>query len=332
MTNNEQVIKIIREYVEPKKHVLALERIHKYVFDEDVSFTGFDEAVREYRARNISDSDLRNFVSESKRVVEGGSAMISETYFNILEPDTLTLESVEDMLSSTQFDPNSRGEEREGFEYTRYDDKETIEGKYVYVDVSRELSYSGEPEQYVSEGAIDFEIVPEQNLLVLKSTGVIDVQKTKSIFRRKTEMDIGVAGDLTNLDAETTSQRIEDFKNSFGGDDADSNEVPIFLRVDDLRLHKPEEEGSDEESEVQLTAIDFEGRAISEHPQVIDRIEDGWRIKKMVSKVQYKEEIFEVTVAGTSMMGYGKVADFVSRPKGESLIADIREKYLEYIA
>jgi len=343
MRNSEDVVEIVQDYIAPKESasVYNLERIHKSVFKEDKQFSDIEEAVKHYKRREISDSEYDDFIGTSKRVIEDGNGMISETYFDIIEPESISLDDVKNTLSDTPYNRNQRGDRKEGFKFEVNEEKGSVSGRYIYVDVDHELSYTGNPQEDISEGSVEFEIFPNQNLLILRSTSVVKVQKTKGIFDRKTDLNIGVLGDLTTVDAETASEKMDDFKNSFADEDDDQDEVPRFIRVDDLNLHKPdpalqdEEQESDEEEdpdEVELTAIDFEGRAIAEHPRVVELIEDGWRIKKMVCKVQFQSEIFEVTVAGTSMMGYGKVAEFVSWSKGQELIPEVRNRFLENIA
>jgi hypothetical protein len=330
MTLADRAIEIVEEYIEPGSHYIAMERVHRNTFDEDVSFDGFDEAKQEYRRKDWDLNTLRDFAAEARQVVEGGDGYISETYFDILKPETPSKEYIREEFDNIPYQADEKSEDRAGFQYEELEDE--IDGRYVYVDIDTNISYSGRVNRLVDEGSLEFRILPEEKILILQSTSVIDVQKTKSIISKKTNLEIGVSGDLTALDHDLAASRIDDFRDSFLSEEeaGDVAEDPVLIRVDDLEIHRPEIEaengGEDEEI---LTGIDFEGIAIADHPEVRARIDEGWMIKKLECRVRYKEALFNVTVAGTSVMGYAKISNFTSRPKARELMTDIREKFQE---
>ena len=339
MTKSQKILDLIDEYVEPHKDgsVLALNVAHEYVFGENPNFELYADAREEYSNRNWSDREFKRFVAETKRVVENNQSMVPETYFIITKPENPSTKTIKAQLDDQKYDPDATGKDRAGFQYREVDGE--IDGRYIYVDVNTSVTYSGDVEQPVTESAIEFRIVPSRDLVILQSTSVVKVQKAKSIFRKKTGLDITVAGDLTLFDNEEAAERVEKFRDSFEPRDSQDREKPAIIQVFDLRLenptsagNSPEDDDDDDEIKMELTDIDFEGTDIADHPKVRDEIDNGWIIKRLSANVRYQTEVMEVTIAGTSMMGYAKVENFTSRDRAEELEEDVRERYLKYIA
>ena len=197
MTKPQKILDLIDQYVEPHKdgNVLVLKMAHENVFGESPDFETFADAREEYRNKSWGDKEFKRFVAEVKRAIEGNPAMLPETYFIITKPQNPSLKTIKKQLDERQYDPTKTGEERAGFQYREVDDE--IDGRYIYVDVDTSASYSGDVNKPVTESAVEFRINPSRNLLIIESTSIVKVQKSKSIFRRKTGLDIQVAGDLT---------------------------------------------------------------------------------------------------------------------------------------
>jgi len=338
MTKSQKILDLIDQYVEPDKdgNVLVLNMAHENVFGENPDFETFADAREEYRNRSWDEMEFKRFVAETKRAIEANQSMLPETYFIITKPQNPSLKTIKKQLDERRYDPTKTGEERAGFQYREVDDE--INGRYIYVDVDTSASYSGEVNHPVTESAVEFRIIPRRNLLIIESTSVVKVQKSKSIFRDKTGLDIQVAGDLTLYGHEDAANRVRKFRESFESRDSENQDKPAIVQVHDLKLERDlaqensADKDDDNEPTMELTDIDFEGTDIADHPKVQSEIEDGWTIKRLSASIRYKMELMDVTIAGTSMMGYGKIDNFTSRQKAEELKEQVRDRYLTYIA
>lgn len=339
MSRSQKILELIDEYVLPHKdgNILALEMAHNYVFGEKPGFDGYADAREEYKNRDWSKSEFEWFVAECKRVVETNQSMIPESYFIIVTPENPTLKTIKSQLDEKPYQPEASGKDRAGFHYT--ESNRHIDGRYIYVDVDTNVTYSGDVNNPVTESAIEFKILPEKNLLIVESSSVVKVQKAKSIFRKNTGLDITIAGDLTLFDNKEAADRVEMFRKSFAPRDSTDQNEPALVEVHDLQLKNPTSTGSaveddddNDEIKMKLTDIDFEGTDIAEHPKVRSEIEDGWIIKRLSANVRYKQELMNVTIAGNSVLGYTKIENFTSRAKAEELSEDVRNRYLKFIA
>ncbi|NUC72516.1 hypothetical protein HTZ84_09380 [Haloterrigena sp. SYSU A558-1] len=283
-----------------------------------------------------------------KEVVDEGVTRIPESYFDITEITTLdgiTSEldrnllgeqnglSLSDEVSEladvdlTQLNTEQPGrsavsDARHGFDYEV--DGDTITGRYVYTDVQRDITPNGQVERLVSEGSIPFRIIPHLNLLIVETTSVIDVQKTKSAFNKNTNMDIVVCGDITAV-YEDAPEMMDTFRSSFADQDGDPDE-PKVLGTDVVQLYNPH---GDSENEVKK--IDLEGQNIAGHPLIEERLEDDYIIKGLTTTIDFEDSIFEVAVAGTGTMGYAKIEGVGEYEKGQRLMNEVRSRYLRHL-
>ncbi len=304
-----------------------MERIHRSYFGEEVEFTSWSDAYEDYHNRNWSEHEARDFVRQCKQIVEGPGDL-PETYFKIIDPENIDLQTVEEELSDIAYDPDAEGSDREGFEYRIVDGE--VDGRYIYTDVETQVSFSGGVNDYVSEGAIEFRIDPSQNLLILETTRVVEVQKAKSYFNR-TNFNIVVCRNLTAMPDDAVD-RVNSFIDSFA--EEVEEEGPTLLSVDGVKLHNPPNMRDDEEDEeeVSLKNIDFNGSNVREHPEIRDHLDRNWIIKNIEAAVHYDDSLFTLKMAGTEVMGYSKIEDVNNYDKGNELINEVRSRYLEHIA
>lgn len=100
---------------------------------------------------------------------------------------------------------------------------------------------------------------------------------------------------------------------------------PELLEVHKIKMYNPQT-GVEEN----LRKIDFEGDDIFGHDDIEERRSDGWIINGLTAKVEYRNALFEVMVAGNEVMSYVKVSDIGSYSDGQDLVAEVRQHFLEH--
>lgn len=333
----EQVSNVLLNYVKPNHvHLITVQRLYRNLTGDSIEFTDFDEAEEAFLEIDWDDSTLLDFVDQVKQIVEKGENRISETYFDIIEPDSISQGFIENELSEPSYDPDASGEEKDGFEYQVGDDG-NIRGRYVYTDIETNLTFNGDIQPTTSDGFIQFEINPQLNLLIIKSTSVIDVQKARKFFNNKTSIEFAPAADFTTH-TDGSTERINDFLSEFHDGIPDEEvDVPGLLQVDTIKLEDTTEstsdEDSDEESGQQLENIQFEGHDIQNDEEVQSYLGDDspWVIKKLEAEVYYEGDDFKVTIGATSMMSYGKVSDSTDWNAITDISEMVREWFLRHL-
>lgn len=324
----DRIINLIEQYIRPA-NLLTMERIHKNVFDEKVEFTRWDQVFNKYRDYNWTREEVQKFVRISKQIVENSSGSIPESYFSIIEPDDISLEYISNELDRIPYDQDAEGEEKEGFVYK--ENNGIIEGRYVYVDVETEVYYSGDTDNLVKEGAIEFRLIPEKKLLIVESTKVADIQKAQSYFQKKTNLELKVCGDLTVYqNTDEPVRRIDSFRESFSESREETDDEPVLLRIDNIQLRDPTI--SDEPDDQTIEKIDFDGRSLAEHEEIRDYTDDGWIIKGFEAPVFYDGNNYELKVSGNEVMGYVRIKNVKDFEQGRELVDKLRQRYLEHIA
>ncbi|WP_459988040.1 hypothetical protein, partial [Natrinema sp. JCM 9743] len=299
-----RIIELVENYVRPGSHLLTAERIHKNVFEEEIDFTRWEQVVNRYEQRSWTVEEAKEYARQAKQIVEDSSSAIPESYFTIVEPEDLSVSRVKEELNRIEYDPDASGEEKEGFEYKYIGEEDLIDGRYVFVDVESTITYSGELKELTREDAFEFRISPDDNLLIIESTKVTDIQKAKSYFGKKTNFNIDIKGDLTRYqDPEVPVEKIDDFRNSFYSDREDApDSEPVLLQVDDIQLTDPTI--SEDEQEEMIEQINFEGKNIADHKEVRGYIEDEWIIKGFEAPVFYDGDLYSLKISGNEVMGY----------------------------
>ncbi|WP_306056950.1 hypothetical protein [Natronococcus wangiae] len=344
------VLDVIENYVRGEVPLAGAERIFEEFTGDRPSFSKWEEVSNTARDINWTGDKVREFVAIAKEVVDEGVTRIPESYFDITE--ITTLEGI-----TSELDRNLLGEQsgltlsdevseladvdlrtlnsdserpgrstisdvREGFDYN-VDDGE-VTGRFVYTDVQREITPNGQIERLVSEGSIPFRILPQLNLLIVETTAVIDVQKTKSIFNKNTNMDLIVCGDITAV-YEDAPEMMDAFRSSFADEDGEPDE-PKVLGTDIVQLYNPHGE-----SENEVKKIDLEGNNIAGHPLIQERLDEDYIIKGLTTTIDFEDSIFEVSVAGTGTMGYAKIEGVGEYEKGQRLMKEVRTRYLRHL-
>lgn len=338
MTNDdnnyqEKVIEVLRDYVQANRtHTATIERIYRNVTGDSIELSNYDEAEEAFSEIDWSDSLLLEYVDQVKQVVEKGENRVPETYFDIVEPDSFSLDYIKEQLSEPKYNPDKSGEEKEGFRIQIRDGK--VHGRYVYIDVDTKLTFSGEIQPTTSDGFIQFEIDPDNKLLIIKSTSVIDIQKSRKYFDRKTSFEIAPSADYTTH-TDGSVERINDFLSKFhDGIPSDGDEVPGLLQVDTIKLEDTSPESDDDEEETDghnIENIQFEGHDIKNDDEVQSYLgpDTPWVIKKLEAEIYYKGEKFKVTIGTTGMMSYSKVSDSTDWDASTDLSQSVRKWFLE---
>lgn len=265
-TYEEKVTNVLQNYAKPNRtHLITISRIYENITNDSVQFSSFDEAIESFTYIEWDDDTLLKFVDQIKQVVEKGGNRISETYFDITEPDTISTSFIERELSEPAYDPNEDGEKKEGFEYQVSDDG-NIHGRYVYTDITTNLTFSGEIQPTMSDGFVQFEIDPARSLLIIKSTSVVDIQKSRRYFGEKTSISFAPSADYTtHIDG--AIERINNFLSEFhNGIPSENKNIPGLMQVSTIKLEDTSGDSDDEEDDddnrQQVDNIQFEGHDI----------------------------------------------------------------------
>jgi len=345
------VLDIVENYFRPEVNLLAAERLLGPFTEDDLEFTEWSQVKRKCTSLEWNEENTREFSARAKEIVESGVTRISESYFDVTSPSNPTISditdelnrnrlheqesigdvegisdvSLSDLAGSSNSQPGQSGRQtyREGFQYTV--DESSLSGSFTYTDISREIAPNGDVRRLIREGSIPFRVLPDDELLISETTSVIKVQKTKSIFKKHTQIDLVVCGNIT-ADPEEGAMQMDRFRNSFPrGEDAPEDE-PAILGTDEVKLYNPNAEGQND-----VKSMDLEGNNIAGHPYITERLEEGWLVKGITSTVDFEGSIFEVTVAGSQTMGYAKVEGVGEYDRGRRLIDNVRDRYLQYL-
>jgi len=313
----DKVREIIEGYISQNSHLLAMERIHQNFWDEEREFTNWTEVLDIYLNRSWSNEEVKELAQLSKRIVEG-SDEIAESYFRIVDPKNVGLESIKEELDSSLYDAEADPGERDGFQYEI--DEGIIQGRYIYTDISTEVSHAGDVNEYVSEGAIEFRILPEESLLITESTRVVDIQKTKSYFNNSTDLSLAVYADLT-AHPDKALDRYDNFIQYFnqGGE---SNNLEL-LNIGQVSLHNPNHE------ENELIDISLEGDELLHHPKMDELLNDGWLPKGAEFSVMYRENIFKIKFSANNVMCYLKIGGIRDFKMARELMETVRNHFLQ---
>lgn len=335
MTYEERIREIIRSYLQSNGlHLMTVERLYENLTNNEIEFSEWDEIEKEFVDLDWNKDLMSQFAELSKQIVEKGESRISETYFDIIEPDAITVEDLRNELGREPYDPDASGKEKEGF---RFDVTENnhITGQYVYIEVDEQLTFDGEFRTPISEGFFDFEIVPEDSLLIVQSTKLEHVQKAKRYFGNKTNIEIVVSADYTTHYQDAV-ERVNRFLNSFGQGEQESSGDPMLLPIELITLHDPRDEveagnDTDNTGNPEIENIEFDGHDLANVPEVEEHLREGWIIKKLVAQVKYKDDIFKITIGVNSIMSYGKVSGSPDHAKSLELSEGVRERFKQHL-
>jgi hypothetical protein len=107
-----------------------------------------------------------------------------------------------------------------------------------------------------------------------------------------------------------------------------SSDQPEIREITDVKMYNPEQDETDP-----LKKIDFEGATdIFEHEDIIERRRNGWVITGFEAQVAFRDLIYEVTIAGNSMMGYVTVDGIKNPSDGDVLLEIMRDAFAEHIS
>lgn len=308
----QQVRKIVREYLQPNITLHDAERLQRAFDNQEVSFVDWNDVATYYEKQEWDRDKLQEFVSVCKDLVESGRTSIAETYFNFTDPE-LSREDILVELDRYPYDEQEGGASQEGFIYEEQDNG-VISGRYIEVDIRTDLSWSGDLIQLTSERSISFRIHPEDSLLIIEGSSVIDTQKAKSVFSRLISLPI------TTLSVEAANEDIE-IVNSFFDELSESPGLE-FIRIDKMSLNSP--------VDVNVAEIEISGRDILSSTEVSDRLDEGWQPKKVTGLIKYQNETFEITLGLTEVMSYAKVGEIYDYRTGKELMDTVREIFISY--
>jgi hypothetical protein len=209
-----QALQVIRDYIKRKKGLVTMEEIHNRIFEENQTFTTWKSVEEFYESVEWEQEKFEEFLLTAREHVEGGFDRISESYFDIQQPENLTTQLATNMLDEALYDENPpEDEEPDGFRYET-DEDGVVHARYIHTDVRTNVTATGEVDQLTSEDAVTFRIHPDQQLMVVESTYPPDVQRMKGAIRKKTSMAATVCGSLSS-NYEEANARVKNFQDSF---------------------------------------------------------------------------------------------------------------------
>jgi len=330
---NERAIYVIEEYISKKKGTVAMENIHRRVFDEQVTFSTWKEVKDRYKSIDFDPELFENFLLTAREIVEGGLDRISEAYFNINKPDELTTDVVTGILDQYLFDNRQDAEEPDGFDY-EVDNDDIVQASYIYADVSTDITATGQIEETTQEDSVSFRVNPSRRLIVVESTYPPDVQRMKGILRRHTSFAVTICGSLTS-DPDEANKRVSDFEDSFVEISFDPDDegkvtpeqddgIPRLEAIEEVMLYNA---GSDDE---QIERIDYEGSNLLDHDIIQERLKEDYVMRGLSASVWFNGDPFTIAFSGSDMMGYAKVEEIQNYPKASVLMDDLRDRFLEH--
>lgn len=204
--------------------------IYERIFDDYDADTGviladMDEAIDRLIEKDWDSEMFDLFVNTVREVIDGGAGSFPETYFDITQPTSLSLDRVKHELDQKPYRPEaSNDEERDGFQY-EVDGDGVVHVTWYYTSINRGITGIGNVQTTTSEESIQFRINPSRSLLVVESTYPISVQKMKRVIREETpNMSMDVAGVDPKDEDISFKDRIDSFRNTF--ETLDEDEIP----------------------------------------------------------------------------------------------------------
>lgn len=207
------VRQVINEYIRPDSTLATMEGIHEELFGEPRDFTRWDDVEKAYMEIDWDDETYSRFLELAREFVEGDTETMSESYFDIVEPEENLSETVLRELSAREAQESEDFGMEEGFVHRERDDG-VIEGTYYYADVSIEITAEPDIRPQPNPKSINFRIDPDERLLIVETTYPAYVQKIQAVFNNETEIDVAISGDLTVF-PEQADQRVISFINQF---------------------------------------------------------------------------------------------------------------------
>lgn len=153
------------------------------------------------------------FLEIAREHVEGDTETVSESYFDIVEPEEDIGEKFKRELSAKEVreDPDLGVEE--GFSLRERDDG-VIEATYHFATVSTEITAGPDLKRQPTPKSISFRIKPEQRLMVVETTYPAHVQKIKAVINNDTPFSVAICGDVTKF-PDSADEKVISFINEF---------------------------------------------------------------------------------------------------------------------
>jgi hypothetical protein len=287
-----------------------MERIHRAVFDDDIEFTAWQDAIDIYSDKEWNENLLRRFAVRAKEIVEASESSISESYYLLKDG----AESIQAELDRSPYSPDDAGTDRDGFEYSVEGRK--IIGRYIYSDISTEITYSGNISRVISENSVRFEINKTNGLFIVNTISVIKNQKIKKAINNLTNTKlkrINLVGD--------NNKNYDSFISEISGNNS-GNSISL-IQIGEVKMTNLQES-----DDVQQMELNMESESLS-HPEIKNRINDNWRISNMSLRVGYAGNLFELRTGSNSKMCYMSVDNVTEFERGEQLVRKTRPLFLD---
>lgn len=314
---------IILEYLQPSHVTLPeMEEIHQRITGEERDFTRWNKVAGLYAGMDWNHDQFRRFLQIAKETVEGGIDEIAETYFEIVVPENITRTELVETLSEEKWDPDE-GDSQISITFHERDDG-IIVGEFIYETVNTDITDDFSVRRFQNTKPVPFRIDAEEQLVIVESTSASRVQRLRGALNHETALQLNICGNLT-LFPGMANDKIELFRSEFN----DENSAGPFIRqIRDVFMYNPSTEADD------IKKIDYQGGDngdIFDHDTIEDRRNEDWIIRGFLAKMGYQSDVLEVSIAGTSQMGYIKVSDISNIDSANELMTILREKYMEHI-
>lgn len=314
---NAQALEVLDGYLEPNGNLLNARKIFSVVFEEEYDFNNWTDVRSEIERREWSDELLKQFVVQTKSIVESGAASLSESYFWIVDEDTLTPETIRKILKENKYE-SSESDIQDGF-LIGEDDGRYINARYVYTDIDTNLTYGGEIEKFVEESSISFRIDLERRLLILESTFPPDAQKIKSAFL-DVEIPIVVVAE-PGAQPEPEEGRLMEIIESLPLESAEGS-IDISS-ITGMKLWNP---GRDTD---EVTQVEVEGYEVGDSDEVNERLSEGWIVQGIEFRIEAFGSTYDVTINISSVMSYIKVDNFQNYGAAKEVLDELRDQFID---
>lgn len=205
--------RVITEYIYPDSTLATMQTIHSKLTGESRNFTRWEDVEMTYIQMEWDDESYSRFLELSREFVEGDTETISESYFDIVEPEENLVETVTNELSANEPAETDELNVKEGFVHRKRDDG-IIEGTYHYANISVEITAEPDIQRQPSPKSIHFRIDPDERLLIVETTYPAHIQKIQAVFNNETVIDVAICGDLTVFPGQA-DERVTSFINAF---------------------------------------------------------------------------------------------------------------------
>lgn len=214
MTNYQKnVRRVIGEYIRPDHTLVLMERIHQDLTGRSEDFHQWEDVEKKYMQMDWDGQKYIQFLEIAREHVEGDTETVSESYFDIVEPEEEIGEVFKKELQAREVQEDPDLGVDEGFSVRERDDG-VLEATYHFATVSTEITAEPDIKRQPTPKSISFRIKPEEELMVVETTFPAHVQKIGSIISGIKPLEVAICGDVTKF-PDSADEKVISFINEF---------------------------------------------------------------------------------------------------------------------